>query len=458
MAMRLKIAGGRLYDPACGWDGEVGDLFIQDGRLVAPLPEVDGVVEAQGLMVTPAGIELRGQVATYGLDYLRLVAGAPSPRELGEAYALLGYTHVHEPFLTAWTAGYVQRQLAALPVVDTSASLVVNLRQVDLWLRSPEDLCQVGESFRFLLQATRALNFRVVEPFVRYRQEVYAHRAIQPEQALEILTDLTRSTGVPLALEASPEVLRGGLPEPGAFHLAGLGPALTADDLVEAALALLKAGATGDLGLMAPGGGGDAPRPVRMDLGWFRPLDLNPPWDEATARRALRLALAAPGSQTAFSGAGLAQAPVLAYPRLFTWLGDAAARRRDWGEDLGDRCYSLGEWVFATRTLPARLLGLEDRGRLSVGARADVALYDLPATAPSGQRRQHLGRCRTLLKAGEVVVDNFTLVNPDVPRATYFRRTAAQPTAILQEICQFHTCRWENLWLAEGLGGSWVGL
>jgi hypothetical protein len=57
-----------------------------------------------------------------------------------------------------------------------------------------------------------------------------------------------------------------------------------------------------------------------------------------------------------------------------------------------------------------------------------------------------------------VVVDNFTLVNPDVPRATYFRRTAAQPTAILQEICQFHTCRWENLWLAEGLGGSWVGL
>ena len=39
--MRLKIAGGRLYDPTCGWDGEAGDLYIEDGRLVAPLPEVD---------------------------------------------------------------------------------------------------------------------------------------------------------------------------------------------------------------------------------------------------------------------------------------------------------------------------------------------------------------------------------------------------------------------------------
>ena len=53
--MRLKIAGGRLYDPTCGWDGEAGDLYIEDGRLVAPLPEVDREIEARGQLVTPAG-------------------------------------------------------------------------------------------------------------------------------------------------------------------------------------------------------------------------------------------------------------------------------------------------------------------------------------------------------------------------------------------------------------------
>jgi formylmethanofuran dehydrogenase subunit A len=457
--MRLKIAGGRLYDPTCGWDGEAGDLYVEDGRLVALLPEVDREIEARGQIVTPAGIELRGQVATYGLNFLRLTNGAPSLRELGESYALLGYTHVHEPFLTGLTAGYVQRQLAGLPVVDTSASLVVNLREFDQWLRSPEHLEEVGQTLLYLMDATRALNFRVVEPFVRYRQGFYAHRTIEPEKALEVLAHLARITGAPLSVEASPEVLRASLPEPAAFHLAALGPALTDDKLVEAALGHLEAGATGDLGLMLPGRkDGQVRLPVRIDLGWFRQLDLNPSLDEAAGRRALRLALSCQGSQTAFSGAGMVQAPVSEYPRLFSWLWDHAARRQDWHDDLGARRYSLSEWVWATRSLPARLLGLEDRGRLSLGARADVAIYDVPANAPPGQWHHYLGRCRTLLKAGEVVVDNFSLVNPEAPRVTYYRQTGAEATPMLAEIYQFQSLRRENLWVREGLGGPWAAV
>jgi hypothetical protein len=457
--MRLKIAGGRLYDPTCGWDGKVGDLYIEGGRLVAPLPEVDREIEARGQLVTPGGIELRGQVATYGLNFLRLTNGAPSLRELGEAYALLGYTHVHEPFLTTWTASYVQRQLADLPMVDTSASLVLNLRELDQWLGSPEHLVELGQTLLHLLAETRALNFRVVEPFVRYRQDFYAHRTIAPEPALAVLADLARITGLPLSVEASPEVLRASLPEPGAFHLAALGPALTDDDLVEAALAHLEAGATGDLGLMLPGPqAGQTHLPVRIDLGWFRPLDLNPPMDVAVGRRALALALCCQGSQAAFSGAGPVQAPVAEYPRLFSWLWDHAARRQDWQDDLGAGRYSLSEWVWATRTLPARLLGLEDRGRLSPGARADVAIYDVPTYAPPGQWHTYLDRCRTLLKAGQIVVENFSLVNPEVPRATYYRETGAEATPMLAEICQFQSLRRENLWVREGLGGPWVGI
>jgi formylmethanofuran dehydrogenase subunit A len=457
--MRLKIAGGRLYDPTCGLDGEVGDLYVEDGRLVAPLPGVDREIEARGQIVTPAGIELRGQVATFGLNFLRLTDGAPSLRDLGESYALLGYTHVHEPFLTAWTAGYVQRQLAGLPVVDTSASLVVNLREFDQWLRSPELLPEVGQTLLHLLEETRALNLRVVEPFVRYRQDFYAHRSIGPEETLELLAHLARITGAPLSVEASPEVLRAHLPEPGAFHLAAMGPALTADDLVEAALDHLEAGATGDLGLMLPGPQTGATRqPVRIDLGWFRPLDLNPAVDAAAGRRALSLALCCQGSQAAFSGACQTQAPVSAYPRMFSWLWDHAARRQDWHDDLGARRYSLSDWVWATRTLPARLLGLGDRGRLSLGARADVAIYDVPAYAPPGQWHHYLSRCRTLLKAGEVVVDNFSLVYPEVSRATYFRETRAEATPMLAEICQFQSLRPENLWVKEGLGGPWAGV
>ena len=36
--MRLKIAGGRVFDPAQGWQGEVRDLYVDGDRLVSRLP------------------------------------------------------------------------------------------------------------------------------------------------------------------------------------------------------------------------------------------------------------------------------------------------------------------------------------------------------------------------------------------------------------------------------------
>ncbi|MCA1853200.1 MAG: formylmethanofuran dehydrogenase subunit A, partial [Beggiatoa sp.] len=34
--MLTRLTGGTIYDPANGVDGEVRDLFIRDGRIVAP--------------------------------------------------------------------------------------------------------------------------------------------------------------------------------------------------------------------------------------------------------------------------------------------------------------------------------------------------------------------------------------------------------------------------------------
>jgi formylmethanofuran dehydrogenase subunit A len=455
--MRMKITGGRVFDPGQGWQGEVRDLYLEGGRMVPPLKKVDRRLEAQGKVVLAGGIELRGQVATYGLNFLRLWGGLPSPQELGEGYAALGYTHVHEPFLTLATANYVHRELAALPLVDTSASLVLNLRDLDLWLKSRERLAEVGQTVRFLLEKTRALNIRVVEPYVRYRQDFYAPRTLRTEAALEILAELAQALDLTVALEASPDILGLSLPDPRSFHLAALGPALTTDDLLAGALAHLEQGATGDLGLMDPQSlMGKSIPPVRLDLGWFRPLDLCPPPDAALARRALTLALQYQGANLAFSGAGMMAAPLKDYPQYFSWLWDAGARRQDWGEGLGDRYYSLSDWVWATRNLPARLLGLKDRGHLSPGARADVAIYDLAPEAPTGQWIKDLGYCRTLLKAGEIIIDDYTLVQPDAAKATYYRRTEAEPGPLLTEICQYRSLRPENLWVQPWPEITWA--
>jgi hypothetical protein len=454
--MRYKIAGGRVFDPAQGWQGEVRDLYLDGDRIVPRLPQVEAVIDATNLAVVPGGIDIRGQVATYGLNFLRLWGVVPPPGKLGEMYAALGYTHVHEPFLTLATAGYVHRELAALPVVDVSASLVVNLRDLDLWLREEEKLAEVAETLQFFLEKSRALNFRIIEPWVRHRQEVYAHRTIPLEAALEILARLAEKLQTTLMVEASPELLLATLPEPRAFHLAALGAALDTDDVQEAAISHLVRGFSADLGLMWPlAEPGKNGVPATMDLGLGKSLDLAPPADKDRARRALSLALAVEQTPAAFSGAGAAQAGVVHYADFFAWLGDSEARQEFWGEEISPRRYSFSQWLWATRTLPARLLGLADRGSLSPGARADVALFDWPEGAAERWPGQ-VSRCRTLIKAGTVVVENFQVVRPHVTKIAWYRRTGAESTALVDELCQYRSFRPENLWAPADLESVWM--
>jgi formylmethanofuran dehydrogenase subunit A len=454
--MNIKITGGRLYDPAHGLHGAEQDLFIQGDRIVAYLPKPDRVIRARGRIVVSGGIDLRGQVATYGLNFLRLWNRFPSLKELGRLYAALGYTHVHEPFLTLCTAGYVHRQLAAIPLVDTSASLVLNLRDLDNTLASG-GLRELGQAIKSLQEKTRALDLRVMELFVRYRQSFYSHRTLDTARTLEILTRLALNSGLRFNLEAAPEVLDAPFPEPRVFHLAALGRAVTDERLWELALAILEQGGTADLGF-PQNSGMAAGKPVKIDLGGYHPLDLNPETPADGALAAMGLALQYQGPGLAFSVNGPVLNPGEEFPRNFALLWDRAARPEDWNGRLPDREFSLSDWVWATRTLPARILGLPDRGHLGPGARADVALYDLPADAPRSQWAKGLSRCRTLLKAGAVVIEDFELVEPEPPKATYYRRAGADEGPLLRELCQYRGFRPENLWVADELGGAWVGL
>ena len=47
-ADRLRIVGGAVHDPANGVDGEVRDICIEDGRIVAELPAGAPTLDARG--------------------------------------------------------------------------------------------------------------------------------------------------------------------------------------------------------------------------------------------------------------------------------------------------------------------------------------------------------------------------------------------------------------------------
>ncbi len=58
----LRIRGGKVYDPANGVNGEVRDICIQDGRVVA---DVEGgrSIDATGCVVFPGGVDVHTHVA-----------------------------------------------------------------------------------------------------------------------------------------------------------------------------------------------------------------------------------------------------------------------------------------------------------------------------------------------------------------------------------------------------------
>ena len=103
-------------------------------------------------------------------------------------------------------------------------------------------------------------------------------------------------------------------------------------------------------------------------------------------------------------------APFTAYPDLFALLMSRDLRAQ-WLERLPaealtlttlgslKREYTLPEIAMMTRAAPAKLLGLSDRGRLSRGAKADVALY-----RPSKDLAQMFRTAARVYKDGKLVM------------------------------------------------------
>jgi formylmethanofuran dehydrogenase subunit A len=103
-------------------------------------------------------------------------------------------------------------------------------------------------------------------------------------------------------------------------------------------------------------------------------------------------------------------APFTAYPELFALLMDREHRAATIAHLPADaiamstlpairREYSLAEIATMTRSAPARLLGLADRGHLGVGALADVAVY-----ADDADRAAMFRAASLVFKDGELVV------------------------------------------------------
>ena len=97
-----KIAGGTVYDPTNGIDGQVRDLWIDDGKIVSaptdPAVRPDRTIDARGLVVMPGGIDMHCHIAGPKVNVARKMR--PEEKRAGRA----GHAHGAPRTAARWAA------------------------------------------------------------------------------------------------------------------------------------------------------------------------------------------------------------------------------------------------------------------------------------------------------------------------------------------------------------------
>lgn len=186
--MLIKLTGGRIYDPANGVDGEVRDIFIENGRIVSPSPnaKVDHEYAVHGRVIMAGGIDPHSHIGGGKMTIARMMlpedhigqefertditrAGVgyaiPSTMTAGYRYAEMGYTAAFEPAMLPSNARQAHMELADTAIIDKGAFAM--LGSDDFFLRqlaAKADFSAIKDYIAWTMHATQAIAVKVVNP------------------------------------------------------------------------------------------------------------------------------------------------------------------------------------------------------------------------------------------------------------------------------------------------------
>ena len=184
----IRIAGGRIYDPANGIDGERRDLCVEDGRVVAEVGAEARRIDARGMVVMPGGVDIHAHVAGPAVNAARRLLPAehradpvegtsvsragsggtvPSTFATGQRYALLGYTTVVDAAAPPLAARHVLSELRDTPPLDAAFLILMGDNRVLFELiragSGPGD-ARVRDALAWWLEASGGFGIKLVNP------------------------------------------------------------------------------------------------------------------------------------------------------------------------------------------------------------------------------------------------------------------------------------------------------
>jgi formylmethanofuran dehydrogenase subunit A len=228
--MLIKFTGGRIYDPANGVDGQVRDLYVQDGRIVAadPNARIDYEYGLRGRVVMAGAIDPHSHIGGGKVTIARMLMpedhqgnevarthltrsgcghAIPSTLTAGYRYAEMGYTACFEPAMLPVNARQAHMEMGDTPIIDKGA--FVMLGSDDFFLRQlaeKKDFAAIKDYIGWTMHAAQAIAVKVVNPggisAFKFNQrkldldEAHVHYGSTPRQILRTLAQGLQELGV----------------------------------------------------------------------------------------------------------------------------------------------------------------------------------------------------------------------------------------------------------------------
>jgi formylmethanofuran dehydrogenase subunit A len=186
----LRIANGTVYDPANHVDGVVQDVWIQDGKVIAPPADPgahpDKVIDATGLVVMPGGVDMHAHIAGPKVNVARKMrpedkrrapvvrrtpftrsgttGSVPSTFATGYLYAGMGYTTAFDAAIPPLGARHAHEEFHDTPVIDKGFLVLFGNNHYVLRQVAAGDMEKLRAYAAWLLAAAKGFGIKLVNP------------------------------------------------------------------------------------------------------------------------------------------------------------------------------------------------------------------------------------------------------------------------------------------------------
>jgi len=190
MSDLVRIAGGTVYDPANGIDGQVRDLWIAGGKIVPP-PDDPSVrptrtIDAAGLVVMPGGIDMHCHIAGPKVNTARkmrpeekrtaepvrrtafshsgTMGSVPSTFATGYKYVGMGYTTAFDAAIPPLSARHAHEEFEDTPCIDKGFYLLVGNNHYILRSIAQQEPEKLRAFLAWLLGSAKGFAAKLVNP------------------------------------------------------------------------------------------------------------------------------------------------------------------------------------------------------------------------------------------------------------------------------------------------------